>query len=69
VGGKAAVAARLGVAVTVEDNPHEADQLGAVCESWLLDRPYNRDYRLARARRLRSWGDAVAQLCQLPRLA
>jgi uncharacterized HAD superfamily protein len=69
VGGKSAVAARLGVAVTVEDNPHEADELAAVCDSWLLDRPYNRDYRLARARRLRSWEDAVAQLCRLPRLA
>jgi uncharacterized HAD superfamily protein len=65
LGGKAAVAARLGVDVTVEDNPYEADQLAAVCDSWLLDRPYNRDYALSRARRLRSWDDAVGRLCQL----
>ena len=65
VGSKADVAAGLGVAVTVEDNPHEAEQLAEVCESWLLDRPYNRDYPLERARRLRSWDDAVGRLCQL----
>lgn len=65
VGTKSDVAARLGVTVTVEDNPIEADQLAGVCESWLLDRPYNRDYRLERARRLRSWDDAVGRLCQL----
>ena len=65
VGRKSDVAARLGVAVTVEDNPHEADQLAAVCESWLLDRPYNADYELERARRLKSWDDAVGRLCQL----
>ena len=65
VGAKAEVAARLGVAVAVEDNPHEAEQLADVCESWLLDRPYNRDYRLERARRLQSWDDAVGRLCQL----
>jgi uncharacterized HAD superfamily protein len=65
VGRKSEVAARLGVTVTVEDNPHEADQLAEVCESWLLDRPYNVDYELARARRLRSWDDAVGRLCQL----
>ena len=65
VGSKAAVAERLGVLVTVEDNPHEADRLAEVCDSWLLDRPYNRDYPLARARRLRSWDDAVGRLCQL----
>jgi uncharacterized HAD superfamily protein len=65
VGSKAAVAAELGVAATVEDNPHEAEQLAAVCQSWLIDRPYNRDYPLARARRLRSWDDAVGRLCQL----
>jgi uncharacterized HAD superfamily protein len=65
VGGKSEVADRLGVAVTVEDNPEEAERLGQVCESWLLDRPYNRDYRLRQARRLRSWDDAVGRLCQL----
>ena len=65
VGAKSEVAARLGVTVTVEDNPLEADQLADVCESWLLDRPYNRDYPLERARRLRSWDDAVRRLCQL----
>jgi uncharacterized HAD superfamily protein len=65
VGGKSEVARRVGVVVTVEDNPLEADQLGEVCESWLLDRPYNRDYPLERARRLRSWDDAVGRLCQL----
>jgi uncharacterized HAD superfamily protein len=65
VGGKAQVADRLGVAVTVEDNPEEAERLGHVCESWLLDRPYNREYPLMRARRLRSWDDAVGRLCQL----
>lgn len=65
VGGKSEVAAGLGVLVTIEDNPHEAEQLADVCESWLLDRPYNRDYAVARARRLRSWDDAVGRLCQL----
>lgn len=65
VGGKSEVAERLGVAVTVEDNPHEAEQLARVCDSWLLDRPYNREYQLQRARRLLSWDDAVGRLCQL----
>lgn len=65
VGAKSAVAAHLGVTVTVEDNPIEADQLADVCESWLLDRPYNREYVLQRARRLGSWDDAVGRLCQL----
>src|SRR5947209_1534010 len=65
VGGKSEVARRLRVAVTVEDNPEEAEQLGHVCESWLLDRPYNREFALARARRLRSWDDPGARLCQL----
>jgi uncharacterized HAD superfamily protein len=65
VGTKARVARRLGVRTTVEDNPHEAELLGAVCESWLLDRPYNRHDALQRARRLRSWDDAVGRLCQL----
>ncbi|MFN2503790.1 MAG: hypothetical protein ABR540_06080 [Acidimicrobiales bacterium] len=65
VGTKAEVAARLGALVTVEDNPHEAEKLAAVCQSWLLDRPYNRDYPVARARRLQSWDDAVGRLCQL----
>ena len=65
LGRKSEVAARLGVTVTVEDNPHEAEQLAEVCDSWLLDRPYNADYQLARARRLRSWDDAVGRLCQL----
>ena len=65
VGSKADVARRVGALVTIEDNPHEAEQLAEVCESWLLDRPYNAEYRLARARRLRSWDDAVGRLCQL----
>ena len=65
VGTKALVARRLGVRTTIEDNPHEAELLGAVCESWLLDRPYNRDLTLRRSRRLRSWDDAVGRLCQL----
>ena len=65
LGGKAEVARDLGVVATIEDNPHEADLLVQVCDSWLLDRPYNRDYPLARARRLHSWDDAVGRLCQL----
>jgi uncharacterized HAD superfamily protein len=65
VGTKSAVARRLGVRTTVEDNPHEAELLGDVCESWLLDRPYNREHPLYRSRRLRSWDDAVGRLCQL----
>ena len=65
VGTKAAVARRVGAVAAIEDNPVEADLLGAVCESWLLDRPYNRDHELRRARRLRSWDDAVGRLCQL----
>jgi uncharacterized HAD superfamily protein len=65
VGTKADVARRLGVRTTVEDNPHEAELLGDVCESWLLDRPYNRHEQLRKSRRLQSWDDAVGRLCQL----
>ena len=65
VGAKAAVARRLGTDVTVEDNPAEAELLAEVCESWLLDRPYNRSAALAGARRLSSWDEAVGRLCQL----
>jgi uncharacterized HAD superfamily protein len=65
LGTKAEVARRLGVRATVEDNPEEAELLADVCESWLLDRPYNRYDLLRRARRLRSWDDAVGRLCQL----
>lgn len=65
LGTKADVARRLGVRATVEDNPTEAELLAAVCESWLIDRPYNRHDALQRARRLRSWDDAVGRLCQL----
>ena len=65
LGTKADVARRLGVRATVEDNPDEAELLAGVCESWLLDRPYNRHDVLHRARRVRSWDDAVGRLCQL----
>jgi uncharacterized HAD superfamily protein len=65
LGTKADVVRRLGVRATVEDNPTEAELLAAACESWLLDRPYNRHDALRRARRLRSWDDAVGRLCQL----
>jgi uncharacterized HAD superfamily protein len=65
VGGKAAVARRLGAEVTVEDNPAEAELLGEVCRSYLLDHPYNRDVAVRRACRLSSWEDLVGRLCQL----
>lgn len=65
VGTKSVVADRLGVDATIEDNPHEAELLSRVCQSWLLDRPYNRDYPLSGARRLSSWDDVVGRLCQL----
>ena len=65
VGTKAATAAHLGVAASVEDNPAEAELLAGVCQSWLLDRPYNREYPLQLCRRLSSWDDAVGRLCQL----
>ncbi len=65
LGTKAEVARRLGVRATVEDNPVEAESLAAVCDSWLLDRPYNRRDLVRRARRLQSWDDAVGRLCQL----
>jgi uncharacterized HAD superfamily protein len=65
VGGKAAVAADLGVTVAVEDNPEEAELLADVCDSWLFDRPYNRDHLPLRARRLHSWDELVGRLCQL----
>ena len=65
VGTKADVARRLGADVTVEDNPTEAELLAEVCESWLLDRPYNRATPVSRARRLSSWDEAVGRLCQL----
>lgn len=62
---KSKVAARLGVIATIEDNPEEAELLGEVCQSWLFDRPYNRDHVPVRSRRLLSWGDGVGRLCQL----
>jgi len=65
VGTKAAVASELGAHTTIEDNPAEAELLADVCESWLLDRPYNRAAPVLRARRLSSWDDAVGRLCQL----
>jgi uncharacterized HAD superfamily protein len=65
VGAKAAVAAELGVEATVEDNPAEAESLAAVCPSYLLDRPYNRDVAVQRACRIRSWEALVGRLCQL----
>jgi uncharacterized HAD superfamily protein len=65
VGGKSELARALGVDAAIEDNPVEAEQLAEVCQSWLLDRPYNRDHVLTRARRLASWDDAVGRLCQL----
>src|SRR5437868_363904 len=65
VGGKSALGRSLGVDATIEDNPVEAELLADVCQSWLLDRPYNRDHPLSRARRLASWDDAVGRLCQL----
>lgn len=64
-GTKSAVAAALGAHTTIEDNPAEAELLADVCESWLLDRPYNRAAAVVRARRLSSWDDAVGRLCQL----
>ncbi|MGI8808659.1 MAG: 5' nucleotidase, NT5C type [Acidimicrobiales bacterium] len=67
VGTKSAVARRLGADATIEDNPAEAELLAEVCDSWLLDRPYNRASAVVRARRLSSWDDAVGRLCQ-PRL-
>lgn len=65
VGTKAAVARDLGAHATIEDNPAEAELLADVCESFLLDRPYNRSSEVVRARRLSSWDDAVGRLCQL----
>jgi len=65
VGTKAEVARRLGVSATVEDNPAEAELLADVCESLLLDRPYNRALPGGRARRVSCWDDAVGRLCQL----
>lgn len=65
VGTKAAVARRLGVDVAVEDNPAEAELLGRVCRSYLLDHPYNRDAPLRQAWRLSGWDDLVGRLCQL----
>jgi len=65
VGTKADTARRLGVDASVEDNPAEAELLGQVCQSWLLDRPYNREHPLLHCQRLSSWDDAVGRLCQL----
>jgi len=65
VGTKSAVARRLGVVASIEDNPAEAELLGEVCQSWLLDRPYNRSESLQLSCRLSSWDDAVGRLCQL----
>lgn len=64
-GTKAAVARRLGASATIEDNPTEAELLADVCDSWLLDRPYNRAAAVVRARRVTCWGDAVGRLAQL----
>jgi uncharacterized HAD superfamily protein len=65
LGGKARLAAELGVLATIEDNPVEAELLGAVCDSWLLDQPYNRAHRPVDCRRIASWDDAIGRLCQL----
>jgi uncharacterized HAD superfamily protein len=65
VGTKSVVARELGAIATIEDNPSEAELLADVCDSWLLDRPYNRATPVVRARRLSSWDDAVGRLCQL----
>lgn len=65
VGTKAAIAGRLGADATIEDNPTEAELLADVCDSWLLDRPYNLASPVVRARRLASWDDAVGRLSQL----
>ena len=65
VGTKAEVARRLGAVATIEDNPAEAELLADVCDSWLLDRPYNQGTPVVRARRLSSWDDAIGRLCQL----
>ncbi len=65
VGTKSVVARRLGADATIEDNPTEAELLAEVCDSWLLDRPYNRAAPVVRARRLSSWDDAVGRLSQL----
>ena len=65
VGTKSEVARELGADATIEDNPTEAELLAEVCESWLLDRPYNQGSPVVRARRLSSWDDAVGRLCQL----
>ena len=65
VGTKSAVARQLGADATIEDNPTEAELLAEVCDSWLLDRPYNQGSPVVRARRLSSWDDAVGRLCQL----
>lgn len=64
-GTKALVARRTGLIASVEDNVDEAERLGAVCDSWLLDRPYNTGHRLDRCRRALSWDDVVGRLCQL----
>ncbi len=63
-GTKSEVARRLGADVTIEDNPAEAELLAEVCESWLLDQPYNQGITLSRARRLFSWREAVGRLGQ-----
>ena len=65
VGTKSEVARALGADATIEDNPTEAELLADVCDSWLLDRPYNRSAEVVRARRLSSWDDAVGRLSQL----
>lgn len=61
-GTKAAVARRLCASATIEDNPAEAELLAAVCDSWLMDRPYNRAAAVVRARRVSCWADAVGRL-------
>ena len=65
LGAKHEAARSLGVAATIEDNPVEAELLAAVCDSWLLDQPYNRDHELVRSRRVHSWDEVVGRLCQL----
>ncbi|MDQ3898499.1 MAG: hypothetical protein M3326_14855 [Actinomycetota bacterium] len=65
VGAKSEVAKEVGADATIEDNPTEAELLAEVCDSWLLDRPYNRTSAVVRARRVSSWDDAVGRLCQL----
>lgn len=58
-------ARELKVVAAIEDNPAEAELLAGVCESWLLDQPYNASHRSSRVKRAKTWSCLVNNVSQM----